>query len=74
VPHDDGFEQIESMDAALRALASLSERQRAAVVLMDLLGLLLPGGSPHARRSALDGADARVPGAQMNSNDGSRPV
>ena len=37
-PHDDAYEQIESMDAALRALASLSERQRAAVVLMDLLG------------------------------------
>lgn len=37
-PHDDAFEQIESMDAALRALASLSERQRAAVVLIDLLG------------------------------------
>jgi hypothetical protein len=51
VPHDDGFEQVESMDAALRALASLSERQRAAVVQMDLLGYFLPGGSPHARRS-----------------------
>jgi len=36
--HDDAFEQIESMDAALRALASLSERQSAAVVLIDLLG------------------------------------
>jgi RNA polymerase sigma-70 factor (ECF subfamily) len=35
---DDAFEQIESMDAAVRALSSLSRQQRAAVVLMDLLG------------------------------------
>jgi RNA polymerase sigma factor (sigma-70 family) len=35
---DDAFEQIESMDAALRSLAPLSRQQRGAVVLMDLLG------------------------------------
>jgi RNA polymerase sigma factor (sigma-70 family) len=35
---DDEYARIESMDAALRALSPLSRRQRAAVVLMDLLG------------------------------------
>ena len=35
---DDDFEQIESLDATVRALAGLSRQQRAAVVLMDLLG------------------------------------
>src|SRR6266508_4923880 len=36
--HDDAYERIESMDAAVRALAPLSRQQRAAVVLTDLLG------------------------------------
>jgi RNA polymerase sigma factor (sigma-70 family) len=36
--HDDAYERIESMDAAVRALAPLSRQQRAAVVLIDLLG------------------------------------
>jgi RNA polymerase sigma factor (sigma-70 family) len=35
---DDGLEHIESTDAAVRAMAILSPRQRAAVVLVDLLG------------------------------------
>jgi RNA polymerase sigma factor (sigma-70 family) len=35
---DDDFERIESMDAAVRALAPLSRQQRAVVVLIDLLG------------------------------------
>jgi RNA polymerase sigma-70 factor, ECF subfamily len=35
---DDAYERIESMDAAVRALAPLSRQQRAAVVLIDLLG------------------------------------
>jgi len=37
-PADDGIEAIEARDAAVRALAPLSSRQRAAVVLIDLLG------------------------------------
>jgi RNA polymerase sigma-70 factor (ECF subfamily) len=35
---DDDFERIESLDATVRALAGLSRQQRAAVVLIDLLG------------------------------------
>jgi RNA polymerase sigma factor (sigma-70 family) len=37
-PNDDGFAAIEADDAVIRALAPLSPRQRAAVVLIDLLG------------------------------------
>ena len=37
-PPDDELERIEATDAAIRALATLSPRQRAAVVLVDLLG------------------------------------
>jgi RNA polymerase sigma factor (sigma-70 family) len=37
-PVDDGFARIDEQDAAVRALADLSPRQRAAVVLTDLLG------------------------------------
>jgi RNA polymerase sigma-70 factor (ECF subfamily) len=35
---DDAFAEIDARDAAVRALATLSPRQRAAVVLTDLLG------------------------------------
>ena len=35
---DDSILQIEELDIVVRALAPLAERQRAAVVLMDLLG------------------------------------
>jgi RNA polymerase sigma-70 factor (ECF subfamily) len=38
LPNDDSFAQVEARDATVRALASLSPRQRAAVVLTDLLG------------------------------------
>lgn len=38
VPHDDGIERLEATDWVIRALAPLSRRQRAAVVLTDLLG------------------------------------
>ncbi len=38
IPPDDGIAAIEAQDATMRALAVLSERQRAAVVLVDLLG------------------------------------
>jgi RNA polymerase sigma-70 factor, ECF subfamily len=38
VPTDDEIAEIDERDAAVRALASLSPRQRAAVVLVDLLG------------------------------------
>ncbi len=37
-PADDGIDEIEANDAAVRALAGLSPRQRAAIVLVDLLG------------------------------------
>lgn len=37
-PSDDGIAAIEADDAVFRALAPLSPRQRAAVVLIDLLG------------------------------------
>jgi RNA polymerase sigma factor (sigma-70 family) len=37
-PANDLFAEVEARDAAIRALASLSPRQRAAVVLTDLLG------------------------------------
>lgn len=37
-PHDDGIDEVDAMDATVRALAGLSPRQRAAVVLIDLLG------------------------------------
>jgi RNA polymerase sigma-70 factor (ECF subfamily) len=46
VPADDEIARIEGRDAAVRALASLSPRQRAAVVLTDLLGF----GSEEAAR------------------------
>jgi RNA polymerase sigma-70 factor (ECF subfamily) len=35
---DDAFAEIDARDATVRTLATLSPRQRAAVVLMDLLG------------------------------------
>jgi RNA polymerase sigma-70 factor (ECF subfamily) len=38
VPPDDQMAEIDERDAALRALAGLSPRQRAAVVLTDMLG------------------------------------
>jgi RNA polymerase sigma-70 factor, ECF subfamily len=38
VPADDEIAEIDERDTALRALAGLSPRQRAAVVLVDLLG------------------------------------
>jgi RNA polymerase sigma factor (sigma-70 family) len=38
LPVDDGFAEVEAHDATIRALATLSPRQRAAVVLTDLLG------------------------------------
>ena len=38
VPTDDEIAAIDERDAAVRALAGLSPRQRAAVVLVDLLG------------------------------------
>lgn len=37
-PSDDGMAEIEAQDAVVRALSPLSSRQRAAVVLIDLLG------------------------------------
>ncbi|HVM12024.1 MAG TPA: sigma-70 family RNA polymerase sigma factor [Actinomycetota bacterium] len=37
-PPDDGIVEVEERDTAMRALAPLSPRQRAAVVLTDLLG------------------------------------
>jgi len=37
-PADDGISEIDARDATVRALAPLSPRQRAAVVLIDLLG------------------------------------
>jgi RNA polymerase sigma-70 factor, ECF subfamily len=39
LPADDSLEDVESRDAVVRALAPLPERQRAAIVLTDLLGL-----------------------------------
>lgn len=37
-PHDDAIAAVDDRDATVRALARLSPQQRAAVVLMDLLG------------------------------------
>jgi RNA polymerase sigma-70 factor (ECF subfamily) len=37
-PSDDSIVHIEEQDMMARALASLTERQRAAVVLIDLMG------------------------------------
>jgi RNA polymerase sigma-70 factor (ECF subfamily) len=39
MPADDRLDEVESRDAVIRALAPLPERQRAAIVLTDLLGL-----------------------------------
>jgi RNA polymerase sigma factor (sigma-70 family) len=39
MPPDDQLELVESRDVVVRAMASLSPRQRAAVVLIDVLGL-----------------------------------
>jgi RNA polymerase sigma factor (sigma-70 family) len=39
MPPDDQLEVVEARDAVVRAMASLSPRQRAAVVLIDVLGL-----------------------------------
>jgi RNA polymerase sigma-70 factor (ECF subfamily) len=38
LPTDDGIAEVESRDAVIRALAPLTPRQRAALVLTDLLG------------------------------------
>ena len=38
IPTDDEIETVDARDAAVRAMAPLTDRQRAAVVLMDLLG------------------------------------
>lgn len=38
LPADDGLAEVESRDAVVRALAPLTPRQRAALVLTDLLG------------------------------------
>jgi RNA polymerase sigma-70 factor (ECF subfamily) len=38
LPADDGIAEVESRDAVIRALAPLTPRQRAALVLTDLLG------------------------------------
>jgi RNA polymerase sigma-70 factor, ECF subfamily len=38
IPTDDDIGAVDDRDATVRALAPLSDRQRAAVVLMDLLG------------------------------------
>ncbi len=38
LPPDDGIAEVESRDAVVRALAPLTPRQRAALVLTDLLG------------------------------------
>ena len=46
VPADDEIAEIDERDAAVRALGALSPRQRAAVVLVDLLGF----GSEEAAR------------------------
>ena len=46
LPADDAIAEIDERDAAIRALARLSPRQRAAVVLTDLLGF----GSEEAAR------------------------
>jgi RNA polymerase sigma factor (sigma-70 family) len=39
VPHDDDMRAVEERDLVVRALARLTPRQRAAIVLVDLLGL-----------------------------------
>ena len=39
LPADDGLAEVESRDAVVRTLAVLTPRQRAALVLTDLLGL-----------------------------------
>ena len=39
LPVDDQFAEVEARDSVLRALAPLPDRQRAAVVLVDVLGL-----------------------------------
>jgi RNA polymerase sigma-70 factor (ECF subfamily) len=39
LPFDDRLADVEARDAVVRALAPLPARQRAAVVLMDVLGL-----------------------------------
>jgi RNA polymerase sigma factor (sigma-70 family) len=39
IPPDDQLELVEARDSVVRAMASLSPRQRAAVVLIDVLGL-----------------------------------
>ena len=53
VPSDDQIAEIDERDAAVRALAGLSPRQRAAVVLIDLLGFRSEGGGSHARYPGL---------------------
>jgi RNA polymerase sigma-70 factor (ECF subfamily) len=39
LPHDDQLAAVEEREAVIRALAPLTRRQRAAIVLTDLLGL-----------------------------------
>ena len=39
VPHEDDMRAVEERDVVVRALARLTPRQRAAIVLVDLLGL-----------------------------------
>lgn len=60
-PPGDERRTIDDRDAIVRALGRLTPAQRAALVMVDLVGLL-PGGRTRARRSALDRPRARRAG------------
>jgi RNA polymerase sigma factor (sigma-70 family) len=59
LPPDDQFAEVEARDAVVRALAPLPVRQRAALVLLDLLGLSSEeagrGRPPHQHGRGMDG-------------------
>jgi hypothetical protein len=55
---DDGIAEIDERDAAVRTLAGPSPRQRAAVVLVDLLGFRSERGSSDARYPGFDASHA----------------
>jgi len=73
-PADRGIEEIEAADAVVRALSPLSPRQRAAVVLVDLLGYSAEeAGRMLGIRPATVRTHASRAHAELRSRMGKRP-
>ena len=62
IPGPNAFDAVDARDALDRALASISSRQRAAIVLTDLLWLFVRRGRTDAPDKANDRSGARFAG------------